>query len=66
MNTETLKRAYRRTLENQRGFDTDIPTSRRMAVANVKKKIISRQAINSVVDEWLTAKEQQKKWNLRK
>jgi hypothetical protein len=66
MNTEILKRAYRRTLEEQSGFDTDIVASRRAAVASVKRAILSRNKTNAVMDEWLNAKEEHKKRSPRK
>jgi hypothetical protein len=65
LNAETLKRAYRRTLEDQRGFDPDIAGSRRAAVKNVKNTIIRQHKTNAIVDEWLNAKEEHKKWSLR-
>jgi hypothetical protein len=52
---------------NAEGYiSNDIDASRLAAVENVKQKIISRRAVNSVVDEWLNAKEQEKRWSLRK
>lgn len=64
--TDTLKRAYQRTLEDQRGFDTDIEGSRCNAVENVKNIVIRQHKNNAVLDEWLNAKNETKKWSLRK
>jgi hypothetical protein len=44
----------------------DIPILRRAAVANVKNVIIRQHKTKAIIDEWLTAKEEQKKWSLRK
>jgi len=65
MTTETLKRAYQRT-KDQRGFDTDVENLRQVAVKNLKRKITSRNKLNSIASEWLVAREEQKRWSLRK
>jgi hypothetical protein len=64
--TASLKRAYRRTLEEQGGFDTDIAASRRAAVENVKNVINRRRQSNDIMAEWLNAKNETKKWSLSK
>jgi hypothetical protein len=47
-------------------ISNDIDALRRKAVENVKRHVIARHAFNSVVDEWHAAKEEHKKWSLRK
>jgi hypothetical protein len=38
--------------------------SRLAAVENVNRKVIARHTANSILDEWLKAKEQAEKWSL--
>jgi hypothetical protein len=65
--TASIAEVCRRAITDDEGYiSNDIVALRRAAVANAKKKIISRHAMNSVVNEWLTAKEEQKRWSLRK
>jgi hypothetical protein len=66
VNTEIVRHAYRRTLDNQSGVETDIVASRRAAVENVKNAIIRQRKTNAIVDEWLIAKEEARRWSLRK
>jgi hypothetical protein len=42
-----------------------IAASRLTSVENVKRNIITRREANSVMSEWLKAKEEHKKWSLR-
>jgi hypothetical protein len=57
----------RAVTQNRKGYiSNDIAASRLASVNNVKRTVIARHALNSVVDEWLTVKEEHKKWRLGK
>jgi hypothetical protein len=52
--------------EDTQHFSNDIPALRRAAVTNVKNVIIRQRKTNAIMAEWMIAKEEAKRWSLRK
>lgn len=62
----TFKNALRRTREERYGTDCDVEASQRLAVENVKNIVNRRRKTAAIVDEWIAAREEHKKWRLEK
>jgi len=66
--TKKLAEVYRRAITpGVEGYiSNDVEAAQRAAVENVKRNVLARHALYTMVAEWAAAKEKTKKWSLRK